>query len=198
MRDYSQYGEYKIIREFFENNVPEHKIVIDVGACGQELSNSYNLIKDDNWRGILLEPEPENYAKLLALYSDIDKATILNRAISNYSGKGKIYIHDKRGHHSLSRKTGRYTEITVCRLACLLKRHNVPHNFGLLTVDAEGEDEKIITDLLETSCYRPTAIIHEKLHGKPIIQNIFKKHNYRVYAETRGNIIYTIENKLVK
>jgi hypothetical protein len=51
-------------------------------------------------------------------------------------------------------------EVPVERLPTLLEREGVPKRFGLLSINAEGEDLNILNDTIESG-YRPQWIIFE-------------------------------------
>lgn len=47
------------------------------------------------------------------------------------------------------------------RLAPLLRKHNVPEQFSLLSIDMAGEDVQVLNDLIATSVYRPKWVLIE-------------------------------------
>lgn len=189
MRDLSQYGEHSIVKDYFKINSPKHKIVIDVGARGFELSNSINFIMDLGWKGILIEPCRKNYSNLRKCLEKYMNVFIINAAVADYNGKGKLFIHKTVGHNSLINESEDYEECEVFTLTKILEDNRVPHDFDLLTVDAEGMDERILKYMFENSNYRPEIIIHEKDNGKKF-GILFSKFDYMILNETKGNCIY--------
>lgn len=68
---YSQYDEEHILDFFFKKK--KDGFVVDIGAAdGVSNSNSRKLILD-GWSGLLVEPNPNNYNKLVNLYNENDK-----------------------------------------------------------------------------------------------------------------------------
>ena len=55
-------------------------------------------------------------------------------------------------------------EVKVRRLVDVLNEHAIPHAFDLLSLDIEGEDIKVLNDLVDHSGYRPAWIIIEASH----------------------------------
>jgi len=188
MRDLSQYGEYTLLKNYFIEEIPRHKIIVDVGARGFSLSNSLNFIIDLKWRGLLVEPYKESHLELCKKLKD-ENVVVVNAAISDYSGDGKLYHHKIAGHHSLLNKTEQYEVCKIYTLPELLKDNSIPEDFDILTVDAEGMDERIIKFMFEKSNYRPRIILHEKNNGK-LFSELFIKYSYNLIYETRGNGIY--------
>lgn len=189
MKDLSQYKEYTFLKEYFEKYKPSNKIVIDVGAKGIQLSNSLNFILDDNWKGILIEPFRKGFLRLSKFLEFECSTFVINVAISDYSGKGKLYLHDIDGHNSLVNETEEYQKCNIYTLPYILDKFNIPKAFDLLTIDAEGMDKRILKYTFKNSQYRPRIIIHEKLKGK-IFPILLGRYGYTLLHETRGNCIY--------
>src|SRR5258708_6711706 len=53
--DHSQFGEYTLLLSRFVARAAPTATVVDVGARGRTLSNSYDLLKNFGWRGLLIE-----------------------------------------------------------------------------------------------------------------------------------------------
>jgi len=189
MRDLSQFGEYTFLKGYFEKHSPKYKIVVDVGANSLELSNSINFILDKKWKGLLIEPCKSNYLALRDNLQAAQDVVILNVAISDFIGEGTLFIHNIEGHHSLVRETDNSEECNIYTLPSVLAENQIPENFDLLTVDAEGMDYRILKYMFEESKYRPRIIVHEKEHGK-VFPELFIKNGYTLIYETRGNCIY--------
>ena len=66
---YSQYGEEKIIDNFFKGK--RRGLCIDVGAAdGIRFSNSRRLIESMDWAALLIEPHPTYFRQLVHLYKN--------------------------------------------------------------------------------------------------------------------------------
>ena len=61
----SQCGEDGIIEEIFNRLIPKSKVCVEFGAWdGKYLSNTWNLYFNKEWRGILIESDPERSENL--------------------------------------------------------------------------------------------------------------------------------------
>lgn len=175
--DYSQQGEQKIIIDFFKDFKGS---LLDIGANdGATLSNSRALM-EHGWNGVLVEPAPEALRKLSELYKDNKKASVIPYGISNKSGVFKFYDSDshlKNGDTSLLstfkpeeidrwKGTQKFEEkeiecITYDELLSLSD-----HIFDFITIDAEGLDFDILTqiDLTNTKmvCVETNSVEDQK------------------------------------
>jgi hypothetical protein len=66
----SQLGEDGIIEKIFEIMGATNRYCVEFGAWdGKLYSNSWNLLKNGGWRGLLIEADTEKYAELAAEYA---------------------------------------------------------------------------------------------------------------------------------
>jgi FkbM family methyltransferase len=189
MRDYSQHGEYTFLKDYFKQSPCMNKTLVDVGAKNASGSNSYNLIMEDGWKGLLIEPDKCNFKDLQDVYNGTD-VIIENTAIADFNGRALFYIAEKAGHHSLLRKTDKCVPVECRLLGSVLDNHSIPRDFGLLTIDAEGMDLRILTNVLTTTTYRPSVVIAEKYFSKDIFSDVFNTNGYTFLHQTKGNVIY--------
>lgn len=169
--DVSRCGEYSFLKQHLRQSPP---YVVDVGAYGKRGSNSWNLIKDDGWYGVLIEPQPERAAACLKEFEGVFK--VVEAAVDTVAGTSTLYRFKSSGHASLlptgyalnarayrERVKTRRKPITVTTmpLGQLLEQLGVPERIGLLTVDTEGTDQRVIQSLFEDSPYRPDFLIAE-------------------------------------
>jgi len=67
----SQLGEDGIIEKIFEIVGAENRFCMEFGAWdGKHYSNSWNLLKNAGWRGLLIEANAEKFVQLEAEYAD--------------------------------------------------------------------------------------------------------------------------------
>jgi FkbM family methyltransferase len=185
MNDCSQYGETTFLKEYFSKKVPVHKTLVDIGAKGIKLSNTYGLLQE-GWSGVLVEPLPEHYKQLEQDFKHLD-VILENVAVSDFDGEALFYIHKIPGHSSLVRSSDQSIIVRVATLETLLSTHNIPYNFGLISIDTEGNDGNIIRYMLEETLYTPSVLVYEK--GPSVDIQLLEKH-YRQIHETKGNSIY--------
>jgi hypothetical protein len=121
---FSECGEDGIIEEVF-NRLKKAKIVLDKKCCefgawnGMHSSNTYNLIKNQNYGAILIEGDKKKFKEL----SDNipDKKIIKINKFVEFSGKNK--------------------------LDNILKENNFNKNFDFLSIDIDGNDYHIFEGL---------------------------------------------------
>lgn len=112
---YSQNGEDGVIREILNRlNIQNDGWVVEFGACdGKYLSNTFNLVENNNFKAIYIESYPE-FFKQLELTSELFK---------------NIYPIN--------------TYITPTSLTPLLEKTLVPIDFDILSIDVDGIDYHI-------------------------------------------------------
>jgi hypothetical protein len=116
----SQYGEDGVIEEIFRSLYDtideglEKRVVVDVGAWdGQHWSNSYHLIHELGWSGVLMEADENRVNSMKALYNNRQDVLCLNAMV------------DCNGENSLK---------------SILVKHGVVKEPNFLTIDIDGAD----------------------------------------------------------
>ena len=141
---------------------------LDIGANSIHLSNS-ELLMINGWGAVLIEPSPQVFPDLEKLNSHRDNVYCINVAVSDYNGKSKFYdsgTHLKSGDKALLsslskeeiKRWGNTTdfdeiEVDVVDFKTLLNLSPYKQ-FEFISIDAEGEDLKILKqmDLTELNC----------------------------------------------
>lgn len=197
----SQFNEIgALIALGFESTVAS-KFVVDVGARGKFLSNSYDLLNALHWKGILIDAHPKSIEDITREFAGLD-AEIIHTAVSDYEGTASFTLSQEPDHSSLvSDWTNRFggpkgsVTVPVQRLPNILKARNVPKNFGVLSIDVEGHDVKVLNDLFTRSDYRPEYIIIETLDAVklnsldeiPVVPEV--RSSYFELGRTEANLI---------
>lgn len=207
--DHSQFGEGNFLRRYFDEAAPKYRLLVDVGAFGIELSNTYDLIVSGNWGGLLIEPMPAElfWNPLKEAVRERKNIKIFSVAISDSRGVATGHIHETPGHNSLvfEQESKEKKEIVARTLHDVLEEERVPIDFDLLCVDTEGLDYRIMKNLLEGSSYRPGVIVVEREgplwehHQVEVAQReetieygeIFSRFGYAQVFETYGNKIFS-------
>ena len=128
----SQYGEDGIIERIFEIVPNDQKWCVEFGAWdGIKFSNTYNLIANKNWNGVLIEGDKHKFKELEKTYINNQNLSLINQ----YVGYGKENSLDQ-----------------------LLSKTNIPIQFELLSVDIDGNDYHVWKYLQE---YRPKCVVIE-------------------------------------
>lgn len=185
MIDHSQYGESILVRSYFKKNKPKHKMLVDIGAKNKNLSNTYDIIKENDWSGLLVEPHPDHFLQLKRDFASTS-STFVNKAVGDQNGMIDFFIHKISGHSSLYRKSEKVIKVEMIHIKTLLEENDIPFDFDFLSIDAEGGDALIVNNLLFTQ-YRPKILIYEKCNG--VNMNLLLEY-YKLLYETEGNYIY--------
>src|SRR5450432_3993298 len=126
----SQDGEDGVIERIFQVIRPQNKFAVEFGAWdGKLFSNVWNLIKNHQWSGALIEGNEDKYRSLVAEYSGNADIKCLNCFV------------DFDGANSLDN---------------LLTEVGSPINLDFLSIDVDGTDYFIWESL---SRYQPRALV---------------------------------------
>lgn len=111
----SQCGEDGIIAKIFEVIGEHGKVCVEFGAWdGKLFSNTYALIKQQDWTGFLIEANAEKFKALQETYRGSPKARLINRFVKLEKGEGTL---DE-----------------------ILAEHQCPKEIDLLSIDIDGND----------------------------------------------------------
>lgn len=174
---------------------------VDVGAGGRERSNSYDLMRHFGWRGLLVEANPALLGSIEADFAGLDMR-LVSCAVSNYEGRATFTLGANDDVSSLDPAaaagwgdTTGSVEVDVRRLPSLLSEQAIPFDFDLLSLDVEGEDIRVLNDLVDTSAYRPRWVIIEASHDFKVRTledapfSLGVRRGYRVHTATSANLI---------
>jgi FkbM family methyltransferase len=196
----SQFGEIGRLIRLMVNAAAGPRIVIDVGANGRERSNSYDLMRFFGWRGLLIEANPQRNAIIKREFSGLDY-TLVNCAISDYAGEAVFHLGVNDDVSSLKVEAaegwgpvrGQIT-VEVKPLHAVLTENLIPHEFDLLSIDAEGEDIRILNDTIANG-FCPRWVIMEAVHTEtlPSLKTLglseAVQSRYEIIDSTIANII---------
>jgi hypothetical protein len=128
----SQTGEDGIIENIFMVIGEGNKWCVEFGAWdGKHFSNTYNLIANKGWSGILIESDFEKYKQLLETYKDNSRVIYINRFV------------DFEGSDSIDN---------------ILAGTPIPISFDLLSIDIDGNDYHIWESM---ATYLPRVVVIE-------------------------------------
>src|SRR5436190_13250191 len=81
--DHSQFGEFPL---FLRVARPKHRgVIVDVGVLGKEGSNSYDLLSQLEWRGVLIEANPNVWDQIERDFSGLN-SNLVRAAVSDVEG----------------------------------------------------------------------------------------------------------------
>jgi len=129
----SQHGEDGIIARIFEIVGAENRWCCEVGAWdGRHLSNTWTLIANEGWEGVLIEGDRGRFEDLRRTYADAGpRAHLVNAFVGLGPGS---------------------------RLDDLLAAAGAPRNFDLLSIDVDGNDWHIWNSL---QAFAPRVVVIE-------------------------------------
>lgn len=169
--DHSQFGEFLELLKLLVGRAAPTKIVVDVGANGRERSNSYDLLRLFGWRGLLIEANPALTEQIRTDFAGLDY-TLVTVAVSDEVGVGTLSLGVNSDISSLSPEfTGAWgpvsgsVKVPIRRLPDILTEHDIPQTFDVLSLDIEGFDARVLTDLYDNSEFRPRWVIIEGSHN---------------------------------
>jgi len=155
MISYSQIGQDIEVLKFYNNK--KNGYFVEIGASdGIQLSNTYLLEKEFNWKGICVEPIPYQF-KLLC--KNRPNSICFDKAVYNQSNQIVIFdIANKRdllsgisSHIDLHKKkvNSNKTQINVSTITMndLLKQSNAPSFIDYLSIDTEGSEYEILKSI---------------------------------------------------
>jgi hypothetical protein len=130
----SQFGEDGIIEKIFEI-IPEgdqNHWSCEFGAWdGKHCSNTYNLITNEKWTGVLIEADKKKFTELQQTYRDVNRVVLINEFVNS---------------------SGRMT------LDKILATTEAPKAFDLLSIDIDGNDYHVWSSLEQ---YKPKVVVIE-------------------------------------
>jgi FkbM family methyltransferase len=175
--------------------------VVDVGANdGFGGSNSYGFIAR-GWRAILIEPHPGPFAKLQARYRDHPRVRCLNCACGETEGCQPLFegkdgaegtlstLRDDDNPHVRQSRTDKRIPVQVRRLDGLLAELKAPRDFGVLSIDTEGYDYRVLLGL-DLGLWRPGVIMTESYFDNEQKFAYLRQHGYELRTEVGANTVW--------
>lgn len=172
----SQAGEVDVLRRLLPAHAP--RLVVDIGAHdGRFLSNSYPFIAS-GWTGILIEPLPSVFERLVANHRRHPHAVCVNVACGAAPGLAPLFIgtDGELGQNSTlstddtdwmrDHRTDRSIEVRVEPISSVLDEQGISGDIGLLLVDCEGMDLEALQGLDPTR-HRPWIVVTEQYAQNP-------------------------------
>lgn len=201
--DTTWHGQFTTLRSLLLGQRSIERVVVDVGANdGFYSSNSYPFIKR-GWRAVLIEPHPGAFAQAQRLHANNPGVVTLNLACGDQPGELALNLFeaDEGGSHSalsgeephphVDHTVARTITVPVATLETLLEQHNVSKEFGLLSVDTEGHDYRVIRGL-NLSRFQPRAIITEINANDELKFAYLREHGYQLYRTLEYDTVWTI------
>jgi FkbM family methyltransferase len=206
LADTTWHGQLSTIWPLLRGLPERQRVVVDVGANdGFYSSNSYPLIRR-GWRALLIEPHPEAFAKAAALHARNKNVVAIKLACGDKrefvplitpSGETPHALLDFASHamsgnsssdsdHPIAEKR---IKVEVRTLEDILESQNVPMDFGLLSIDTETQDHRVVQGL-NLDRFRPRVVITEKQPGDTVKFDLLRHHGYQLSAELCADTVW--------
>ena len=128
----SEHGEDGVIKRIFEIIGTESRSCVELGALnGVHGSNVWQLVKKEEWSGVLIEADPTYFERLQKEFADMPGAECINAFVSF------------EGPHSLDN---------------LFAKTRLPKTFDLFSLDIDGNEYHLWESL---KVYRPRVMLIE-------------------------------------
>jgi len=184
---------------------------VEIGAFdGYSWSNTLTLV-DAGWRGVMVEPDPDNFRKLMERHGG-KRMQLIGCAIGAQAGKARLYrggststivpetiemYHNFPPLASTGLDKNNWMEVSVLTMDMLMEACVVPELYDVLVIDVEGGELGVLAGY-DIERWRPMMAIvetHEKLDNPALsakaipIGEFFAEHNYvKVQADTINTV----------
>ena len=201
---YSQLGQDKEVLQFYKNK--KNGYFVEIGASdGIKLSNTFLLERKFEWKGICVEPLPEQFKLLCrnrpksfccdsAVYNISDLEVNFDIA-NNFDLLSGISSHiDCHKEHVNKNKT----QITVKTISFndLLEKYNSPSFIEYLSLDTEGSEYEILNSLnFEKYKFGLIHVEHNFVEPRRTqIRELLLANNYEFIKENKWDDVYKYKN----
>lgn len=145
----SDNGEDLFVIDFFKNK--KNGYLMDIGAAdGVTGSNSFKLLDEYNWNGLLVEASKTHIDNLNTLYSDEEGVDCFFGAIHNEKKESNFFQSDGKfiGHSNINNNNDQWfshSYIVECMdINSILHKFSVPQNIDFISLDIEGSEEHVL------------------------------------------------------
>lgn len=154
MNKYSQYNEENFLMSYFTDRIGT---VVEIGAAdGITNSNSLRLI-ENGWSALLVEPNFNNYLKIITLHESNKLVNVENCGCSNVTEKETLYIDHNDSYQQLSTFSPKQvqkckdmyncefeeSEVDVIKTSELFEKNGLK-KIEFLSIDTESFDKNVI------------------------------------------------------
>ena len=136
--------------KLFENK--ENVFFVQIGANdGMTADPIQKIVKEKNWSGVLFEPGKNAFNDLLKNYDGYNNLTFVNAAVSNFTGKGKLFCGTTTPHFTLNKNKAvdmfdvvpSEVEVDIIDPKTIIEKYSIT-KIDLLQIDVEGHDYTIL------------------------------------------------------
>ena len=193
-KSYSQIGQDLKVLDHF--NQKKNGYFIEVGANdGIDLSNTYLLEKDYNWKGICIEPVPSIFKELKKNRKSIN----IPFAVYNVNNK-LVNITEAGGLSGIREDIDVYkyilknkdVQVKTKTLTKIMEENHSPKHVDYLSIDTEGSELKILEGIdFNKYSFGYINIEHNGVEPRRTkMRNVLLKHGYKYVGENGVDDIY--------
>lgn len=197
---YSQSNEEQVILDYFKGHVGTF---CSLGENDGITFSNVRALAERGWSGVMVDPDPEAFKKLEALYIEYRGLYTYNYAIGNYNGKKILQKSSsllKSGDTGLVstfhpsemerfKKVVNYKpiEVQIYTWRTALNRWAIK-SFDFISLDVEGSEMEILPDMDLTE----TKMICIEWNGNEELKKEYKKYlkDFRLTYTSAENLIY--------
>jgi FkbM family methyltransferase len=200
MNFYAEHDTDKIIRERYFTDYNYQGVIIEVGAATPEFLSTTKHFKENGWRAIHIEPNPEfvklhqeigneiyQYAcgdkdednvdfTIVSVSEKVDEQSVSDHSYSSFYVKEEYQNLDVNFFNSLSKKS---IKVNSKKLDSIINEIGIK-NIDILSIDTEGWELEVMKGL---SLVNPNLII---------LENLLHLDSYTEYMLERG---YKLDHK---
>jgi FkbM family methyltransferase len=178
---------------------------VDIGAAHPtKLSNTY-LLSTLGARGVLVEPDPNQAAKLQAkrpgditinagiAFDERQSATLIRLSSPLFNTFSEqqadmVVASSKNWDPPLPQTIMDRIEVRLFPINKIFEDHGTPH---FLSIDAEGADFQILKSI-DFSQFRPWIICMEIMNPLEDIDETLRPHGYQLFCRTPDNVMFIL------
>lgn len=198
---YSQWGQDEFVVSVLKQK--KNGYFVDIGAYdGITISNTYYLEKELGWNGLCVEANPHTYNSMV----ECRNTECVNVAIAPYEKEVEILlngwssaINDSFTSSEILKQGFESVIVNAITINELFERYNVPSEFDYLTIDIEGGELEILSQL-DFSRWRFKVLTYE--HNSHLVhhenypdlvkrreqmEEILYKNGYSLYKNYEGD-----------
>jgi len=200
---YSDFGEDRIIQQVFG----DYKgFYLDIGAGHPIIGSNTYLFYKKGWTGITVEPiRFHNFLHRIKRRHDTQIRALIgssNQMTKFYEFNPTQYSTSSETQYKTMIENGMKERnvyyVKTITINSILSQFYHPNYF--LSIDCEGYDFQIISDIDWTQIFKPIAIVFEgitDLTKAKAIDSILTNQGYSLLAKTQNNCIYELGHKLI-
>ncbi len=182
--------EKQLVQSFFAG---KPGFYVDVGANDPVLDSQSQHLEALGWTGLLIEPDPD----CCELLRKNRTGTVVQMACSSPQNAGKQLLLNRAGPHStledrpiaLGAVVRSQVAVQCDTLDAILRDHNAPAGFDLLSIDIEGH-ELVALSGFSFDVWQPRLVLLEDHVTHLNKHQLMRRNNYQLLMRTGLNSWY--------